>query len=98
MISSDFYYFQVLVDNLSVCLYRETAYYHHFKKDEIIKFRGLSFIIIDDVKHLFDRFILDWDKTYSASSPGIAYFIDVNKIVDITIQIEREQKLKELGL
>jgi hypothetical protein len=96
--SSDFYYFQVLVDNLSVCLDTDTAYYHHFKKDEIIKFRGLSFIIIDDVKHLFDRFILDWDKTYSASSTGIAYYITTNKIIDITIKIKREEKLKELGL
>jgi hypothetical protein len=100
------YYFEVLVDNLSICIDSEVAYYHYFKKGDIIEYYykknyinlEVSMIKINVGEFLFDRFVVDWDKIHSWSSSLITEFIEKGMVADVTKQVERDQKLKQLDI
>ena len=47
---------------------------------------------------LFDRFVVDWDKIHSWSSSLISQFVEKGIIADVTKQVERDQKLKQLDI
>ena len=50
-------YFQVLTNNLSICLDSDVAYYHYFNKGDIIKL----YFDNDGLKLKFDNFIIDYN-------------------------------------
>lgn len=103
---SKIYYFEVLVDNLSVCLDEETAYFHKFNKGDIIEYYykknyinlEVAMIKINVGEFLFDRFVVNWDKIHSWSSSLITEFIEKGMVADVTKQVERDQKLKQLDI
>ena len=103
---SKIYYFEVLVDNLSVCLDEETAYFHKFNKGDIIEYYykknyinlEVAMIKINVGEFLFDRFVVDWDKIHSWSSSLITEFIEKGMVADVTKQVDRDQKLKQLDI
>jgi len=100
------YYFEVLVDNLSICIDSEVAYYHYFKKGDIFEYFyernsigiDIPTVKINDVKYPYDRFVIDWDKINSWSSISLMPLLQKEKIVEITSQVKRDNKLTELGI
>ena len=95
------YYFEVMKDNVSICLDSDIGYHHHFKIGDVL------LIIMDDdlgikLKHdwievINPSFTLDWDKTCSARL-STASCINKGVMVDITKNVDRDFKLKKLGI
>jgi hypothetical protein len=95
------YYFEVIKDNVSICLDSDIGYHHHFKVGDI-----LLIIMNEDLgitlKHgwievVNPSFKLDWDKTCSARL-STASCIDKGVFVDITKKVDRNFKLSQLGI
>jgi len=94
------FYLQVLVDDLSICLDSDVHYYHHYKVGDIVEVemssdRGpiVSFGYSD-----YDAvFTHKWDsgkqKRYT-----IVSLIQLGYVVDITKSINRQNKLKQIGI
>jgi len=99
------YYLSVLKDNVSICIDSDIGYHHRFKigdvifveydiKSTILRFDGMSiqYSITNS-----PEFLLDWDKTVSARLT-VAGCIIKGVMVDITKQVDRDFKLKQLGI
>lgn len=95
------YYFEVMKDNVSICLDSDIGYHHHFKIGDVL------LIIMDDdlgitlkndwIEVVNPSFTLDWDKTCSARL-STASCINKGVMVDITKNVDRDFKLKQLGI
>ncbi len=94
------YYLQVLKDNISICLDTDVRYYHNFDLNDVIKIHMYSDkgpkVVFG--KYEYDaEFTLDFDKVNSARL-SIASLISKGFMVDITKNIHRDNKLKQLGI
>lgn len=102
------YYLSVLKDNVSICLDSDIRHYHQFKIGDIINIHMYSDKVTSGVsltpKVVFGgyaeydaEFTLDWTKTSSARL-SIAGCITKGYLADITKQVDRDFKLKQLGI
>lgn len=95
------YYLQVLTTNVSIMIDTDINCFHHFQIGDIIKV-GMKLdkgpTVNFDCWSITDpQFTLDWDKR-SSTKLSIAGCIQRGVMMDISTQIERDKKLKELGL
>ena len=95
------YYLSVLKDNVSICLDSDVHYYHEFKIGDIIYINMYSDkgpkVVFGDHAEYNAEFTLDWDKTVSARLT-VAGCITKGYLADITLQFDRDFKLKQLGI
>lgn len=100
------YYLEVLKDNVSICVDSDVQYYHQFKVGDVIPIHMYSDkgpkVVFGSTE--YDRsveynaeFTLDWDKTCSARLT-VASCITKGVLVDITKNVNRDEKLKTLGI
>lgn len=95
------YYLQIVKDNVSVLVDSDVGYYHQFKVDDIIE------VIMDDNLGISlningwiiekPEFTIDWDKK-DYQQLSIASAVMNGYMIDITKGVERNNKLKELGI
>lgn len=95
------YYLSVLKDNISICLDSDIRHYHQFKIGDIINIhmypdKGPK-VVFGGYAEYEAEFTLDWTKTSSARL-SIAGCITKGYLVDITKQVARDFKLKQLGI
>ena len=95
------YYLSVLKDNVSICLDTDVQYHHRFKIGDIIHIhmysdKGPKVVFGGRVEYNAE-FTLDWDKTVSARLT-VAGCITKGYLADITLQVDRDFKLKQLGI
>ena len=95
------YYLSVLKDNVSICLDSDIRHYHQFKIGDIINIHMYSDkgpkVVFGGYDEYDAEFTLDWTKTSSARL-SIAGCITKGYLVDITKQVDRDFKLKQLGI
>lgn len=95
------YYLSVLKDNVSICLDTDVQYHHQFKIGDIINIHMYSDkgpkVVFGGYAEYDAEFTLDWTKTSSARL-SIAGCITKGYLVDITKQVDRDFKLKQLGI
>lgn len=99
------YYLEVLIHNLSICVDSDIGYHHLFKIGDVITihmYSSKSINVVIDVdgfgsKEYHTLFTLDWDKIISARL-SIASCIRKGYLVDVTKNVNREEKLKALGI
>jgi hypothetical protein len=95
------YYLSVLKDNVSICLDTDVQYHHHFKVGDIIPIHMYSDkgpkVVFGGYTEYNAEFTLDWNKTVSTRL-SIAGCITKGIMADITLQVDRDFKLKQLGI
>jgi hypothetical protein len=100
------YYLSVLKDNVSICLDSDVHYHHQFKIGDVIfveyDIKSGSTLMFNGMSLHYSltsgpEFTLDWDKMQSARI-SIAGCITKGIMVDITKQVDRDFKLKQLGI
>ena len=95
------YYLSVLKDNVSICLDSDIRHYHQFKIGDIINIHMYSDkgpkVVFGGYAEYDAEFTLDWTKT-SSDRLSIAGCITKGYLVDITKQVDRDFKLKQLGI
>jgi predicted RNA-binding protein (virulence factor B family) len=95
------YYLSVLKDNVSICLDTDVQYHHHFKVGDIIPIHMYSDkgpkVVFGGYAEYNAEFTLDWNKTVSTRL-SIAGCITKGIMADITLQVDRDFKLKQLGI
>jgi len=94
--------YEVVVKDLSVLIDSDRGYYHHFNIGDILHFkinREYPILILNLGEHeLYNpSIIINWSKS---NWKKIDIYEAVNKvlIVDITTKMNREFKLKQLGI
>lgn len=95
------YYLQVIEDNVSIIIDSDINYLHHFKIGDIIK---VDMDLKKGPKVYFSHwtitepyFILDWSET-SSTRLSIAGCVKRGALLDISTQIERNDKLTKIGI
>jgi hypothetical protein len=100
------YYLSVLKDNVSICIDSDIGCHHRFKIGDVIlveyDIKFGSTLMFDGMSRHYSltsspEFVLDWDKTVSARLT-VAGCIIKGVMVDITKQVGRDFKLKQLGI
>ena len=96
------YYLEVLREGVSICLDTDVQYHHRFEVGDVISIhmysdKGPKVVFGGRVEYDADEFTLDWDKGYSARL-SVATGISKGYLVDITKGVERDEKLKTLGI
>lgn len=95
------YYLSVLKDNVSICLDSDIRHYHQFKIGDIINIHMYSDkgpkVVFGGYTEYDAEFTIDWTKTSSARL-SIAGCITKGYLADITKQVDRDFKLKQLGI
>lgn len=97
------YHLQILKDNVSILIDSDIGYYHHLELDDIISVEfdsnSLKLISINNSKNTIHSpiFVTNWNSIKSKSMT-IASLISLNYLSDISHMIDREKKLKSLGI
>lgn len=100
------YYLEVVKNNVSICLDTDVQYHHEFNIGDIIlveyDIKGKTTLIFDVMSMSYSitfgaEFKIDWDKTCSMRL-SIAGCITKGYMVDVTKNVQREEKLKTLGI
>jgi len=95
------YYLEVVKWGISICLNTDVRYYHEFEIGEIINIHMYSDkgpkVVFGGRVEYDAEFVLDWDKTASARL-SVVTAISKGYLVDVTKGIERQEKLKTLGI
>lgn len=95
------YYLEVIKWGISICLDTDVHYYHEFEVGDIIPIHMYSDkgpkVVFGGRVEYDAEFVLDWDKTASARLT-VACCITKGYLVDITKGVERQEKLKSLGI
>ena len=96
------YYLEVLREGVSICLDTDVQYHHRFEVGDVIPIhmysdKGPKVVFGGRVEYDADEFTLDWDKTCSARL-SVANCITKGYLVDVTKGVERQEKLKGLGI
>jgi hypothetical protein len=88
-------------ESVSICLDTDVRYHHHFEIGDIIYINMYSDkgpkVVFGGYAEYDAEFTLDWDKTASARLT-VACCITKGYLVDITKGVERQEKLKTLGI
>lgn len=95
------YYLEVLREGVSICLDTDVQYHHRFEVGDVIPIhmysdRGPKVVFGGRVEY-DAQFTIDWDKTTSVRLT-VASCITKGYLVDITKGVERQEKLKSLGI
>lgn len=95
------YYLEVLREGVSICLDTDVQYHHRFEVGDVIPIhmysdRGPKVVFGGRVEY-DAQFTIDWDKTTSVRLT-VASCISKGYLVDITKGVERQEKLKSLGI
>jgi hypothetical protein len=95
------YYLSVLKDNVSICIDSDIRYYHQFEIGDIIYInmypdKGPK-VVFGGYDEYDAEFTLDWMSRTSARL-SIAACITKGIMADITKQVDRDFKLKQLGI
>ncbi len=94
------YYLEVLKPNISICIDSDISYYHQYEVSDVILIymypdKGPQ-VILGNTE--YDAvFTIDWNKPSSARL-SIAGCLTKGYIADISINVERQDKLKKLGI
>jgi hypothetical protein len=95
------YYLEVLREGVSICLDTDVQYHHRFEVGDVIPIHMYSDkgpkVVFGGRVEYDAEFTLDWDKTSSARLT-VASCITRGYLVDITKGVERQEKLKSLGI
>lgn len=93
------YYLEVIKEGLSICLDSDINLYHHFKLGDIIeldyKLNEPSYLYFNNSKIKYDGLTIDWGKI-NQKRLSIASCINAKYIVDITKNVEREEKINKI--
>ncbi len=95
------YYLEVLKPNISICIDSDISYYHQYEVSDVILIymypdKGPKVILGSNAE--YDAiFTIDWNKPPSARL-SIAGCLTKGYIADISINVERQDKLKKLGI
>ena len=95
------YYLEVMREGVSICLDTDVQYHHRFEVGDVIPIhmysdRGPKVVFGGRVEY-DAQFTIDWDKTTSVRLT-VASCITKGYLVDITKGVERQEKLKSLGI
>lgn len=95
------YYLEVLREGVSICLDTDVQYHHRFEVGDVIPIhmysdRGPKVVFGGRVEY-DAQFTIDWDKTTSVRLT-VASCITKGYLVDITKGVQRQEKLKSLGI
>ena len=94
------YYLQVLKE-ISICLDHDVYYFHHFEVGDVIDIHMYSDkgpkVVFGGWSEHDAEFTIHWDKRTS-DRLSIANCITKGYMVDITKNVERDEKLKTLGI
>lgn len=95
------YYLEVLKDNISICLDSDVSCYHQFKVGDIINIHMYSDkgpkVVFGETCEYDAQFTLDWDKVRSARLT-VAGCITKGYLADVTKNVNRDEKLNQLGI
>jgi hypothetical protein len=95
------YYLEVLKEGVSICLDTDVQYHHRFEVGDVIPIHMYSYsgpkVVIGGRVEYDAEFTIDWDKTASARLT-VASCITKGYLVDVTKGVERQEKLKTLGI
>ena len=95
------YYLEVIREGISICLDSDVRYHHHFELGDIININMYSDkgpkVVFGGYSEYDAEFTLDWDKTSSARLT-VAACITKGYLADVTKSVERQEKLKQLGI
>ena len=95
------YYLEVIKEGISICLDSDINYHHHFEIGDIIYINMYSDkgpkVVFGGYAEYNAEFTLDWNKTVSTRL-SIAGCITKGIMADITKQVDRDFKLKQLGI
>ena len=95
------YYLEVLKEGVSICLDTDVQYHHRFEVGDVIPIHMYSDkgpkVVFGGRVEYDAQFTIDWDKTTSVRLT-VASCITKGYLVDITKGVERQEKLKSLGI
>ncbi len=96
------YYLQVVKSGISICLDTHLSYYHEYVVSDIILIHMYSDngpkVVFGEGGVEYDaEFRSDWDKRANATLT-VASCIIKGYLVDITKAVQRQEKLKSLGI
>ena len=105
-------YYEVLTNNLSICIDSDVAYYHNFNKGDIITLFISDCFDINNQKTnekflskiKFDNYTLDYDDRLNFvikdktnwSSARLMTLLQYNIIEDVTKKVERDNKINNI--
>jgi hypothetical protein len=92
------YYLEVISEGLSVCLDNDVNFYHHYKIGDIIKIDyklNEAYLHFNNWSFKYDGFTIDWGKV-NQKRLSVSSCINSKYIIDITKQIEREEKINKI--
>jgi hypothetical protein len=95
------YYLEVMKEGVSICLDTDVRYYHQFEIGDIIHINMYSDkgpkVVFGGYAEYDAEFTLDWDRNPSARLT-VASCITKGYLADVTKSVERQEKLKQLGI
>ena len=95
------YYLEVMREGVSICLDTDVQYHHRFNVGDVIPIHMYSDkgpkVIFGGRVEYDAEFTLDWDKAFSVRLT-VATCISKGYMVDITKNVNRDEKLKSLGI
>jgi hypothetical protein len=95
------YYLEVIREGISICLDTDVQYHHRFEVGDVIPIHMYSDkgpkVVFGGRVEYDAEFTIDWDKTESVRLT-VASCITKGYLVDITKGVERQEKLKSLGI
>jgi hypothetical protein len=92
------YYLEVISEGLSVCLDSDVNFYHHYKIGDVIKIDyklNEAYLHFNNWCFKYDSFTIDWGKV-NQKRLSVSSCINSKYIIDITKQIEREEKINKI--
>ena len=95
------YYLEVMREGVSICLDTDVQYHHRFNVGDVIPIHMYSDkgpkVVFGGRIEYDAEFTLDWDKAFSVRLT-VATCISKGYLVDVTKGVERQEKLKTLGI
>lgn len=95
------YYLEVMREGVSICLDTDVQYHHQFKIGDVIPIHMYSDkgpkVVFGGRVEYDAEFTLDWNKALGVRLT-MASCITKGYLVDITKGVERQEKLKSLGI
>ena len=93
------YYLEVIKEDLSICLDSDINLYHHYEVGDIIeidyKLNEPSYLYFNNLKVKYGGLTIDWGKI-NQKRLSIISCINAKYIVDITKNVEREEKINKI--
>ena len=95
------YYLEVMREGVSICLDTDVQYHHRFNVGDVIPIHMYSDkgpkVVFGGRVEYDAEFTLDWDKAFSVRLT-LASCITKGILADVTKNVNRDEKLKSLGI